>query len=176
MEKGHSEMTANRVTADAGKRREFPFVPKSAIALCPGDFWAVPVSDGSFACGRVLELMPKGVPGERVAFLGGLLDWHASLPPTADSIARAGTVEQGVMHVRAIINSGGEVLGHRPLQLDGLEPATFVNGNSVQKGFTRLREWCPEDTARFPSLSYWSYDVITTLAHKHFLGRRSRNA
>jgi len=47
----------------------------------------------------------------------------------------------------AITSTGGEVLGHRPLELDGLQPATFVDGNSIQKWFTKLR---PEDTARFP--------------------------
>jgi len=117
--------------------RQFPFVPKSALALRPGDF--------------------------------------ASSPPTGDSIAHTGTIEQGVMHIRAITRTGGEVLGHRSLELDGLQPATFVDGNSIQQGFTKLRAWRPQDTARFPALSYWRYDVINTLAHKHFLGQRPRN-
>lgn len=156
--------------------RVFPFIPRSTVTLRPGDFWAVPISDGSFACGRVLELPPKGMRGQRVSFLGGLLDWHASSPPTSASIAGAGALEQGIMHLLAITSSGGEVLGHRALDLDGLEPGTFVNGNMVHKGFTRLRDWRLDDTVRYPGLSWWGYDVIQILAHKHFLGHVPRNA
>jgi hypothetical protein len=68
------------------------------------------------------------------------------------------------------------VLGNRPLDLDGLEPATFVNGNSIQKGFTKLRAWRRDDTARYPALSWWGYDVIQTTAQERFLGHAPRNA
>ncbi len=80
------------------------------------------------------------------------------------------------MHIRAITSSGGEVLGNRPLDLDGFEPATFVNGNAIQKGFTKLRSWRCEDTASYPALSWWGYDVMQTTAHEHFLGHLPLNA
>ncbi|WP_104434997.1 Imm26 family immunity protein [Kineococcus xinjiangensis] len=32
----------------------YPFQPRSTSYLQPGDFWAVPLSDSRFACGRVL--------------------------------------------------------------------------------------------------------------------------
>jgi len=158
------------------KSRGFPFVPRSSLALQPGDFWSIPISDGSFACGRVVELLPKGMAGERVLFLGGLLDWHASSLPTAVSIAGVGTLKQGIMHIKAITSSGGEVLGHRPLALDNLEPATFVHGNDILRGFTRLRAWRRDDTRRFPTLSWWGYDVIQSIAQQQFLGHVPRNA
>src|SRR4051812_28661575 len=103
----------------------YPFVPKSSQLLSPGDFWAVPLRDGSFACGCVVELMPKGRPGARVGFLGGLLDWHAKDEPTSESIRDAGFVSQGTMHIRAITSTGGRVLGRRETSV---ESWTFIHG------------------------------------------------
>ena len=149
--------------------RTYPFVPRSSVRLIPGDFWAVPLADGSFGCGRVLEHMPKGMPGSRVGFLGALLDWHEPEPPNSQRIAGAASVEQGVMHVFAITKTGGAVLGNRPLALDRLEPWTFIDGNSVQKGFTRLRAAARADVG-LPALSWWGYTVIQILGNKRFLG------
>ncbi len=63
--------------------------------------------------------MPPGMPGAMRAFLGGLLNWHGSNPPTFESISSCHTIEQAVMHIRAITTTGGEILGHRDLALDG---------------------------------------------------------
>ena len=35
---------------------EYPFEPKSNAHLLPGQFWGVPLSDGRWACGRVLAV------------------------------------------------------------------------------------------------------------------------
>jgi hypothetical protein len=112
------------------------------------------------------------MPGARVAFLGGLLDWHGSSPPDEHTIAGTGSfLAQGVMHIRAIKETGGGILGHRPLELDGLAPWTFVYGNDVQHGFTRLRAFERSDRAKLPSLSWWGYDVIEIHANRHFVER-----
>lgn len=151
--------------------RTFPFVPKSSHKLEPGDFWSIPLERDGFGCGRVLELMPEGMPGARVGFLGALLDWRGEVPPFAASIAGARALEQGVMHILGITETGGSVLGNRPLSLDALEPWVFSNGNVVQRGFTPVRPWRREDAQALPSLSWWGYDVIQILANKH-LGQR----
>jgi hypothetical protein len=148
----------------------YPFVPKSNANLQPGDFWALPLSDGSYACGRVLQLPPAGRPGSKVSFLGGLLDWRANSQPTSHSIAGARVLEQGAMHVLAIQNSGGQVLGNRPLGLDAMGPLECINGNTIQIGYTPVRAWRREDTAQLPTFSTWGYDFILLRAHKHFLG------
>src|SRR5262249_10570900 len=44
--------TSSRVPAEP----TYPFVPRSTAYLRPGQFWAIPLSDGRFACGRVLAL------------------------------------------------------------------------------------------------------------------------
>jgi hypothetical protein len=151
--------------------RTFPFVPKSSQGLEPGDFWSIPLQEGGFGCGRVLEHMPKGMPGARVGFLAALLDWRGETPPSAAGIAGAKALEQGLLHILGITQTGGAVLGNRPLSLDALEAWVFVNGNVVQRGFTPLRPWRRGDAQALPSLSWWGYDVIQILANKH-LGPR----
>ena len=60
--------------------------------------------------------------GSRVTFVGALLDWVGSAPPTAANIAGAGVVQSGNNHLRAIRLTGAWVLGERPLELDGIDP------------------------------------------------------
>ncbi|HEU0144342.1 MAG TPA: Imm26 family immunity protein [Nitrososphaera sp.] len=157
-------------------KTKYPFVPKSNQHLSPGDFWAIPLLDGSFGCGVVLELYPKGLPGSRVAFLAGLLNWHGTSLPTSESIAGSQTLEQGIVHILAISQTGGEVLGNRPLELNGIEPWVFINGDVIQQGFTRLRKWKRKDNKRYPTLSWWGYDVIQIYANKHLLGYMATRA
>src|SRR6476660_9537596 len=66
----------------------YPFLPRSTKAMLLGQFWAIPLSDGRFACGRVVELRVRddGTRDSR-GFLAGLLDWVGSSNPTSDSIA-----------------------------------------------------------------------------------------
>jgi hypothetical protein len=61
-------------------------------------------------------------------FLGALLYWHGSTAPTSDEIAGARSLDQGKMHLRAIWETGGAILGHRSLKQDGVEPWTSVDG------------------------------------------------
>jgi Immunity protein 26 len=146
----------------------YPFTPKSSQKLLRGDFWAIPLSNGMYGCGRVVEHMPKGMPGAKVGFLGGVLDWHSATPPDTGSIAGAIFLCQGIMHVKAIITSGGQILGNRPLEADKLDTFTFIHGNTIQKGFTPLRSWCREDNGTLPVLSWWGYDIALSVANKHF--------
>ncbi|EKO87041.1 hypothetical protein LEP1GSC020_0876 [Leptospira interrogans serovar Grippotyphosa str. 2006006986] len=37
---------------------KYPFVPKSNRSLIPGQFWAIPLNNGKFACGRVIAVHP----------------------------------------------------------------------------------------------------------------------
>ena len=41
----------------------YPFEPKSITYLRAGQFWAVPLSDGRFGCGRVLYVPGPSEPG-----------------------------------------------------------------------------------------------------------------
>lgn len=79
-------------------------------------------------------------------------------------------LEQGSMHVLAIQKSGGQILGNRPLELDAISPFECIDGNVIQIGYTPIRAWRREDTARLPTFSSWGYNVIVLFAHKQFLG------
>src|SRR6266700_932410 len=52
---------------------EYPFEPKSNTHLLPGQFWGVPLSDGRWACGRVLAVKTQSdayFPGNSRTILG----------------------------------------------------------------------------------------------------------
>ena len=97
---------------------DYPFVPKSSRHLRAGQFWAVPLQDGRFACGRVMTPSVRISP--RAGFVAGLMDWVGQAPPTASALAGRGVLRQGHAHVKTIVNTGGEVLGCRDLDEDGL--------------------------------------------------------
>ena len=48
------------------------------------------------------------------------MDWVGDAPPTASALAGRGVLRQGHAHVKTIVNTGGEVLGCRDLDEDGL--------------------------------------------------------
>jgi hypothetical protein len=151
----------------------YPFVPKSANWLIAGQFWALPLSDGTFGCARVIEVPSSENRRSRVEFLAGVLDWHSTELPTADSIAGAPCLRQGHAHVRAITRTGGEILGFRDLAADGIEPwlfrgAEFWRNSQVFRGLTPLRAQTPDDD-NLPVLSTWGYNVPCVVAEARFV-------
>jgi hypothetical protein len=63
--------------------RKFPLSPRSARDLRVGDFWAVPLSDGTFGCLQVTELRPGALKN----LAAGVVDWRGSSPPTERELA-----------------------------------------------------------------------------------------
>lgn len=109
-------------------------------------------------------------------FLAAVLDWHASVPPTVDTIAGARCLDQGQAHLKVITESGGVVLGHRPLELDNIEPwefrgAMFHANSFVHKGLTPLRPQQPIDM-RLPILSTWGFRVPAGIAEAQFIKKQ----
>jgi hypothetical protein len=153
----------------------YPFTPKSTRAILPGQFWAIPLSDGRFACGRViaLKIRSDGSLDSR-GFLAGLLDWVGDSPPTSDGIAGRPTIDQGGVHIKTIEHTGGALLGHRPLKPDGIEPDLFLSESPgrncrLQRGFKTLRRATPREQRKLPVFSTWGYAVIQGIAEKHFV-------
>lgn len=158
------------------KRINYPFVPKSASWLTAGQFWALPLSDGTFGCGRVVEVPPAETRKSRVEFLAGVLDWHSTVVPTSDSIAGARCLKQGHAHIRAITRTGGEILGYRDLADDGIEPwifrsADFWKNSQVTRGLIPVRPQTPSDND-LPVLSTWGYDVARLVAEARFVRKK----
>jgi hypothetical protein len=107
----------------------YPFTPRSNARLEPGQFWSIPLSDGRFACGRVLGVDRDAEYGRRTRFIAGLLDWVGPEPPSAESIAGAPLLEAGHAHIATISDEGGALLGERPLESDGLVPPAEVRAH-----------------------------------------------
>jgi hypothetical protein len=150
-------------------QRAFPFVPKTNARLQTGDFWPLPLVDGSFACGRVLQLPPAGLPGSRVSFLGGLMDWHGGVSPCSTDLAGRGLILQTSMHVMGISRTCGGITGHRPLEADGTTPLLCVDGDVVRRGYTAVRSFEPSDR-NLPLFSYSGWNLLWREANRHFLG------
>lgn len=127
------------------KRLTYPFVPKSVNWLRAGQFWALPLSDGTFGCARVIEVPPVESRRSRVEFLAGVIDWHSNVVPASDLIAGARCLMQARAHIRAITRTGGEILGFRDLSDDGIQPWLFRGAEGwinsfVYQGLAPVRE------------------------------------
>jgi hypothetical protein len=110
----------------------YPFTPKSNRYLRPGQFWAIPLSDGRFAAGRVMSVPAFG-PKDRTGVVVGLADWVGDKPPTADDLAGKAVLVQAKSGYEAVTVTGGQVLGLRPLEHDGLvsmDPDDFSVGTT----------------------------------------------
>jgi hypothetical protein len=79
----------------------YPFVPKSNRYLEAGQFWALPLSDGRYGCGRVMAVPAFGAK-DRVGFVAGLAGWIGSEPPTEAAIAGAPVLLQTKAHFETI--------------------------------------------------------------------------
>jgi hypothetical protein len=162
----------------AGKRPDYPFVPKSTKWLLAGQFWALPLSDGTFGCARVIQVPTPDSGLGRVLFLAGVLDWHSPKLPTAESIAAAVCLRQGQAHIKAITETGGEILGIRELAIDGIEPWLFRGAHGwlnsqVYRGVQPVRPQRPTDN-RLPVLSTWGYDVARVIAEARYVKKSVR--
>ncbi|HET6323680.1 MAG TPA: hypothetical protein VFG04_03185 [Planctomycetaceae bacterium] len=154
------------------KRPSYPFVPKSANWLIAGQFWALPLSGGTFGCARVIEVPRYENRVSRMMFLAGVLDWHGPALPTAEAIAGARCLEQGEAHIRAITRTGGKILGIRDLAADRIEPwlfrgAEFWRNSRVSRGLVPIRSQTPDDD-NLPVLSTWGIDYPRFIAESHF--------
>lgn len=152
-------------------------MPRTNRDLRPGDFWAIQLECGRYACGRVVQLPPPDGTGSRTLFLAGLMNWSGDTPPSAESIAGSTTLRQGQAHIVTIVRSGGEVLGNRPLELDGILPGLFVDSAGgphvrLQRGLEAIGRPSAEQKRTVPVLSTWGYRVPRVIASRAFCGSR----
>lgn len=155
------------------KHRIFSFQPRSTRHLWPGDFWAIPLRSGAYACGRVVELKKQddGSIDSRV-FLAGLLDWISDAPPSDLTISGHSTIIQGQAHVRTIQRSGVVILGHRSLAADGIEPARMLShaagaGVMLQRGFSVQRAASDQERASLPVFPTFGLEFMARYAETH---------
>ena len=159
---------------------KYPFEPRSNVHLRAGQFWGVPLSDGRWACGRVLAVKAGSdsyFPGNSRTFLAALMHWEGDEPPTAEDIAGRQVLAQGWAHVGSIQRNGRVILGCRDLGLDGirgLREVTHRGGGTVMlyEGATPLRPATREEAATMPVFSTWGLKVISVLAERLFVKRQ----
>jgi hypothetical protein len=166
----HNERVAGQV--------RYPFEPRSTARLLAGQFWAVPLSDGRYACGRVLHVPGKADPEPSLylntrIFLAGLMDWSSSGPPDSEAIAGCAILAQGRLHVAAISDTASVILGQRDLKLDGLtglQEVSHRGGGTVwlYQGGQRLRPATTDECRTLPVMSIWGRRVIQLLAEARF--------
>ncbi len=148
----------------------YPFVPKSTSLLRPGQFWAIPLDDGRFGCGRVLSLKIDELGQvDRTMFLAGVMDWIGELAPTANNLAGVKVHDLGAAHIKTILKTGGSILGLRELALDDNEPGFFTSagfGGVVYKGMIYQRKATKKDSALLHALSTYGYLVPKILAEQ----------
>lgn len=157
---------------------KYPFPPKSTAHLKPGQFWAVPLASGRFACGRVLQVGASGMVSKSRVFLGGLHAWLGTKPPEGADIAGVPFLAFGTMHIKAITTTGGEVLGERSLEADHIELPLFLSaqegpGTMILRGAEPLREAKIEEWGALPVLSAWGYNFIRKLAEAKLEQKRA---
>lgn len=165
------------ILGDLCVKISYPFKPKSNRHLLAGQYWAIPLSTGKYACGRVIQVSQKYKITPNRSFLAGLMDWVGDEPPKSDDLAGYKTIEQGVVHIKTVqqMAVGGMILGIRPLEIDGIEPYFFrsqigfqPNHCKLMKGMEELRPIIKEEWEKYTTLGYWGYDFIQKLADKHF--------
>lgn len=152
----------------------YPFRPKSTASLIAGEFWAVPLPDGRFACGRILQLQGSEIPTPSQAYFGGLQNWVGKNLPTSESIAGSEIIAFGVMHIKAITELGGEVLGYRTLEFDKIKLPTLLSAlggpsTKVLCGANAIRNAARVEWGKWPVLEFWGCDFIVQVAVEHFV-------
>jgi hypothetical protein len=149
-------------------KRMFPFIPTKASEIQNGDFYYIPLSNGHFACGRLL-LIEKKSGRKTKSILVGLHDWSGKNHPTQEDIHKCNIIEQGVMHISSIGHVGGKVIGHKPLGEDNLKPWLQFEAGYLIDGFEYVRKLPVEDYKKYSRRSTYGLNVIKLLAEKHFV-------
>lgn len=97
--------------------------------------------------------------------LAGLMNWVGSSPPTADGLSGCRTLAQGQIHLRSIWETGGEIIGNRPLAEDGIVADQFLSESPgkncmLMHGYEIVRPASAEEQRQLPVFSTWGYLII----------------
>src|SRR5262249_5221478 len=123
-----------------------------------GDYWSIPLERGQFACGRVIGRWPVPWRGNLRRCFRGPLECVAGCAPTRSGTAGSHVLQQGAVHIKTIIATGGAILGNRPLELDNIAPGLFIEYPDnrrayVFRGMDQLRIASANDIQTLPTLS-----------------------
>lgn len=176
---------------------KYPFSPKSNAKMEVGQFWPIPLHNGQFGCGIVLDVAgkdvlnfcrisvvvpsPAGARGNTRLFFGGLLDWLGDQPPTAAALlARQPIVlKSGLCHVKAITHLGLEISGKIDLTACGVSIPYQVDtmyylpqaGTLLKQGFNIIRYSEPQDHVTYETQAILGYDMLNLFAQDELLSK-----
>ena len=142
--------------------------------MVPGQFWQIPLSNKKFACWRVLQMDQHG----RTGFLAGLMDWSGDEFPISKNISGCGLLEQGGAHIKTIPWSGGEILGYRSLDEDGIqlipELSHLPSHNCMlMNGLEEVRKATLSEQQTLYIHGAWGLGIVKIFAEAYFvLGRK----
>src|SRR5215472_14788339 len=91
--------------------RTFPLRPRSSRDLMIGDFWAVPLSDGTFGCLQVTDLKTSGTASLKT-LVAGVIDWRGPTPPQVSDLEGRRVLAQGLTRIEAFTTLGAQILGN----------------------------------------------------------------
>ncbi len=148
--------------------RTYPFIPTKVSEIKEGDFFYIPLSNGWFACGRVL-LFKRKSDRKTKSILVGLHNWTGKDYPTKVNIHMCPIIEQGVMHINSISHVGGEIIGCKAPKEDGLKPLLQLEAGYLISGFDNLGSLPTRNYKKYSYRSTYGLNVIKLLAEKHFV-------
>lgn len=95
----------------------------------------------------------------------GLMNWIGNALPRDRDLHGLKTVQQAQINLRSILETGGSILGHRPLEADQIEPDLFLSEAPGQnclmmKGYEILRKATLEEQATLQGFPTWGYLII----------------
>ena len=126
------------------------------------------MSDGSFACGRLL-LIEKKSGRKTKSILVGLHDWSGRNHPKKEDLHDCKIIEQGVIHINSIGHVEGKVIGHKLLDEDNLKPLLQFEAGYLLDGFENMGKLPIEDYRKYSRRTTYGLNVIRLLAEKHFV-------
>lgn len=119
----------------------YPFEPRTTAYLESGQYWAIPLSNGRYACGVVIAKLADMHDGKirQRTFLGALIDWVGDEPPDEESIRNASVLKSGEAHLKAIHTTGGTILGKSSILCLGENPRVKTD-DVVTMGYGVLKK------------------------------------
>ena len=88
-----------------------PIPPKSTAHLRRGDFWALPLADGSFGAGCVVGDCIRGSKKHTRLFIAGVVAWQGQEPPNVTDVKDRPVIAHAFAHIKTITSSGGCIIG-----------------------------------------------------------------
>src|SRR5438093_8162699 len=106
--------------------RTYPLSPRSSRDLRIGDYWTVPLSDGTFGCLQVTELQQSG-PGSLKTLVAGVVDWRDAMPPSQSDLVGRRVLEQGLTRIEAFTEVGSRVIGNTITSTGGVRSPRLLS-------------------------------------------------